>query len=78
MVDKSNIKSNDFLQNTNISISGLKKEIEGGKKILLTEVLRKNNDLKESFKKGLDETNKNFNNSFIEMKKYWDIKYFIK
>ena len=27
-INKSNIKSNDFLQNTNISISGLKKEIE--------------------------------------------------
>ena len=56
-------------KNTNISISGLKKEIEDGKKILLTEVFRKNNDLKESFKKALDETNKNLNNSFIEMKK---------
>ena len=73
-INKSNIKSNDFLQNTNISISGLKKEIEDGKKILLTEVLRKNNDLKESFKKGLDETNKNLNNSFIEMKKAYDLK----
>ena len=73
-INKSNIKSNDFLQNTNISISGLKKEIEDGKKILLTEILRKNNDLKESFKKGLDETNKNFNNSFIEMKKAYDLK----
>ncbi len=73
-INKSNIKSNDFLQNTNISISGLKKEIEDGKKNLLTEVLRKNNDLKESFKKGLDETNKNFNNSFIEIKKAYDLK----
>ena len=73
-INKSNIKSNDFLQNTNISISGLKKEIEDGKKILLTEVLRKNNDLKDSFKKGLDETNKNLNNSFIEMKKAYDLK----
>ena len=73
-INKSNVKSNDFLQNTNISISGLKKEIEDGKKILLTEVLRKNNDLKESFKKGLDETNKNLNNSFIEMKKAYDLK----
>ena len=73
-INKSNIKSNDFLQNTNISISGLKKEIEDGKKILLTEVLRKNNDLKESFKKGLDEKNKNLNNSFIEMKKAYDLK----
>ena len=73
-INKSNIKSNDFLQNTNISISGLKKEIEYGKKILLTEVLRKNNDLKESFKKGLDEANKNLNNSFIEMKKAYDLK----
>ena len=73
-INKSNIKSNDFLQNTNISISGLKKEIEDGKKILLTEVLRKNNDLKESFKKGLDEANKNLNNSFIEMKKAYDLK----
>ena len=73
-INKSNIKSNDFLQNTNISISGIKKEIEDGKKILLTEVLRKNNDLKESFKKGLDETNKNLNNSFIEMKKAYDLK----
>ena len=73
-INKSNIKSNDFIQNTNISISGIKKEIEDGKKILLTEVLRKNNDLKQSFKKGLDETNKNLNNSFIEMKKAYDLK----
>ncbi len=73
-INKSNIKSNDLLQNTNISISALKKEIEDGKKILLTEVLRENNDLKESFKKGLDETNKNLNNSFIEMKKAYDLK----
>ena len=73
-INKSNIKSNDLLQNTNILISGLKKEIEDGKKILLTEVLRKNNDLKESFKKGLDEKNKNLNNSFIEMKKAYDLK----
>jgi len=73
-INKSNIKSNDFLQNTNISISGIKKEIEDGKKILLTEVFRKNNDLKESFKKALDETNKNLNNSFIEMKKAYDLK----
>lgn len=73
-INKSNIKSNDLLQNTNMSISGLKKEIEDGKKVLLAEILRKNNDLKESFRKKLDETNKNLNNSFIEMKKEYDLK----
>ena len=43
-------------------------------KILFVEVLRKNNDLKQKFEKGLDETNKNLNNSFIEMKKAYDLK----
>jgi hypothetical protein len=73
-INKSNIKSNDLLQNTNISISGLKKEIEDDKKVILAEVLRKNDDLKESFRKKIDETKKNLNNSFIEMKKAYDLK----
>ena len=35
IINKSNIKSNDLLQNTNISISGLQKEIEDDKKVIL-------------------------------------------
>ena len=72
---KSKIQSDDLLQNTNLLINGLKKEIEDGKKILLAEVLKENNDLRESFRKKLDETNNNLINSFIEIKNSYDKKF---